>query len=273
MTVKETDLESEYLPSSKKKAESSSYQKTAWETSGLRHFRTKSRVDIRRLREIQSNLADVSYSPDETEPRPDASPNQDLIDWINDKNDGILQAVIGTPDKNQSGTGETGQVQGLVYVYADDPQRIQVLASLGVLEQGSQLHVLEFLWGKRKDAEPQQMASAIRQFTGQIFEETTLFDREITHPSPQVIFTAYIKPSNVDSAKAAMAAGFKKVSREPIEYLYVTAITKAGKTVNEHRSLGLHDIYVLNYEAYQAKLHEKGDTYFMSLTKAFSPKG
>jgi hypothetical protein len=268
MTVKETVLESDYRPPSKKSTESSNYRKTAWETSGLRHFRTKSRVDIRRLREIQANLADVSYSPDQTKPSPSASPNQDLIDWINDKNDGILQAVIGTPDKNQLRSGEAGQIQGLIYVYADDPQRICMLRAQGVIGNRTEVHVLEFLWGKRKGAEPQQMSSAIRQFTGQIFEETTLFDTEASHPSPQVIFTAYIKPSNISSAKAALAAGFKKVSSEPIDYLYVTATTKEGKTVDEHRSLGLHDIYILDYEAYMAKLYEKGDTYFINLTKA-----
>lgn len=233
-------------------------------------------LDMARLRDIDQAKGDDFAD--------DPAPDHELIEWAKDKSkdiEGLLFAVAGGEEhKNKD---ERGELQGWVYFYPDDADRVKSLRKEGkidAVERGSQVY--EVSYAKHPGAEPGQMASALRQACTEIasmdaalhhqkedreradFENSLAerrnqgmtMDEEIAerksfedrmsskYNAPRRIITAYVNKGNDSSVNMLKASGFDL--KGPTDYY------------DEQ-----WDLYVLNWEKLNELMHKAADAALM----------
>lgn len=189
------------------------------ERSRIRHIRVDDPEEKKRLWEIEKDKDVASYVEDLAEDE------EELSDFCVCERDYLVLAVEGK--EGHVDESEAGKLQGWLTFYNDEKRRLERLSKAGLanlLEDG--IRVLELGFARHPRAKSGQMASALRQALGLLFDEHRKLGLKL-------VVTAYADETNQASKRVLVGAGFDfrgkikyRVKNKTEDHFYVTGGVK-----------------------------------------------
>jgi hypothetical protein len=208
------------------------------ELAAIRLFDPGDRKDMQRLRIINNDekVKKWMVGADETS-------DEGIVDWANEDSLGTLEvlfAVSGT--KEWAGKDEAGEVQGFVYCYPEEKERLGNLVKEGILSEDEIIKPYEISYARNPESKEKQMASGVRQVCWMLNQ---VKGDLINSSEPKMLVTVYVDPENIESVRLLEHSGFVKRG----ETFYDEKSKEKGK---------MDDFYVLDWGKLDEISLEKG---------------
>lgn len=216
----------------------------AGERSALRLVDFNDRVDMQRFRQIDQSLPPEFADPFESD--------KEIFQEVKRNRPGRLkkdrQYIFGVAGSEGVSEDEIGELQGWVSFYRDGEKKVlEEKGYIPKLEKGRM--VLEVSYARHQDAEPGQMASALRQACNRISQiDAAKYRKDKSIISPQVVVTAYVTPGNDSSEHVLDAAGFENKG--------LIELKAEEKGEEDHH----YNVFVLDWEKLNTLTHGKSDS-------------